>query len=220
MGKRWIAALAALVLAACSQTQRVEKPVGEVHASLANMAPEADVMDMAASFPGTTYFLDAGGDQLVWHFTHDGKDYGRFVASLEADGPDATKVTTYFENASDADLASDLGFLRKMAKQAAEVSVAAALAGHSADRAALGQQFQAMMITSPIAAQKAVTATIADQMNRISDDMDAMAPEDPCLSDDDAARERCETFEWNRENAPVEDTSIEREAAIEGIEDR
>lgn len=216
-----VAVFAALLLAACGgQTHRVEKPVGEVRATLMEMPPEADVMSMAASFPGTTYFLDSGGEQLVWHFTHNGKDYGRFVAVLAQDGPNATKVTTHFENSNDAELAGNLDFLRKVAKQAAETSIAAALSGRAVDRDAFGKQFAAMMLANPMAAQSAMGATLADQFNRISDDMDAMAPEDPCLSDNDATRRRCEEWEWNRENAPVEDSSIEREAAIEGIDKR
>lgn len=209
MGRRLIVALAALVLAACSETHRVEKPIDQVHATLSSLPPQADVMDMAASFPGTTYYLEQGGDQFVWHFTHNGKDYGRFVATLKADGPNATKVSTYFEKSNEADLAESLDFLRKMAKQAGEASIGAALAGRSVNRTAMGDQFRRMIITNPIAAQSAIAVTVADQMNRIADDMEAMAPEDPCESDNDEIRERCETFEWNRENAPVEDSSLE-----------
>lgn len=216
MRMRLVAALAALLLAACGETQRVEKPITEVHATLASMPPQADVMDMATMFPGTTYFLEAGGEQLVWHFTYNGQDYGRYVASLKADGANATTVSTRFE--SDGD--DKLDFLRKMAKKAAETSVAAALSGRSVDRAAFGQQFRGMVVSNPMAAQTAVATTMADQMNRIADEMETMAPEDPCESDNDATRERCQTYEWNRENAPVEDTSIERESAIEGFEDR
>ena len=211
MGKRLIAAFAVLLLAACGggETRRVEKPVGEVRATLASMPAEADVMDMAVAFPGTTYFLEAGGDQLTWHFTHNGQDYGRFVAELEEDGPGATTLTTRFENASDAELAGDLEFLRKVARQAAETSVIAALSGRSVDREAFGRQFAALMATNPLAAQKALVTTLADQMNRVAADMDSMAPEDPCLSDTDSIREQCEAFE---------DARAEAEAAGSGAE--
>src|SRR6478672_3529202 len=121
---RWFAALVALALAACGQSQSVEKPMAEVYATLTSLPADADAMALATTFSGTAYYVEPAGDnKVVWHFQHNGADYGRYVAELSASGPKTTKVTTHFENGS---IDSNLGFLRDIAKIAGEASVRAA----------------------------------------------------------------------------------------------
>ena len=182
---------ASLSLAACDNAERVERPYADVYATLASMPAEADVMDLATTFPGTDSWLENRPGQLTWHFTHEGKDYGRFLVTLAEDGASATKVSTSFEEANDAAASARLGFLRQMARKAGEASVAAALTGRPADRTALQQEMTQLIMSDPMAAQVAVIETVGSEMDRL-------APEDPCDSDDRVRRERCETFERNR----------------------
>lgn len=193
------AAVAMLTAAGCGNAQRVEKSLTEVHSTLLSMPAGADVMGLATTFPSTAYYLEPDGGRLIWHFTHDGKDYGRFIATLSEDGANATEVSTHFEEASDAAIAGNLDFLRKMAKTAGEASVNAALTGQPVDRAALQQEFQDLIAQDPMAAHSAAVATVSSEMSK-------MAPPDPCDSDDRATRERCETFERNR--GPTQQSTV------------
>lgn len=147
-----IAPLAALfLLAACGNTQRVEQSVTDVHTKLAAMPAEADAMQYLAEFPEADYFLEDQGNQLVWHFRHYGKDYGRFIATLEEAGPNATNLTTSFENSNEAELASKLGFLRTLAKKAAEASVDAALHNKRIDQEGFHQMVVSQATRNPMA---------------------------------------------------------------------
>jgi hypothetical protein len=189
MGKYIVVPLLALLLAACgSNAQRVEQPIGEVFASLADMRSDANAMPLATRLPGTRSQVEQTESEVVWRFTQHGEEYGRFIAALAADGPAATNVTTRYEPVPNR---GDLAFLHNVAQAAGEASVAAALAQQPVDMAALEQQISQIAVTNPVAAQIAVIETV-------SDEMDARAPPDPCDSDDRATRERCETFERNR----------------------
>ena len=190
--RQMLAPLAAMILlAACSGGRHVDKPLNEVYVMLTSMPAEANAMALATTFPGTSHYLQPDGGRLIWHFTHQGKDYGRFVAILREDGPNATVVSTAFEQANDAELSAKLGFLRKMARKAGDESVAAALEGRAVDRLAFQEEMKQMVLSDPMAAQMAAIETVGAEMDRL-------APPDPCDSDDRATRERCETFERNR----------------------
>lgn len=158
--------LALLFLAACSNAQRVERPLDDVHATLASMPADANAMELATDFPGTDYYLEPDGGRLIWHFRHNGRDYGRFVATVREDGPGATKVSTHFEKADDAQIAGKLEFLRDIARMAAEASIAAALSGRAVDRAALQEQIRTQMVQDPTAAYTAVVETVSADMDR------------------------------------------------------
>ena len=182
---------ASLSLAACDDAERVERPYADVYATLASLPAEADVIDLATTLPGTDSWLETRPGQLTWHFTHDGKDYGRFLVTVAEDGASATEVSTIFEESDDAAASARLGFLREMARKAGDASVAAALSGRPADRSALQQEMAQLLMSDPMAAQVAVIETVGSEMDRL-------APPDPCDSDDRVVRERCETFERNR----------------------
>lgn len=167
----WLAPLVALALAACGQSQSVDKPMAEVYSTLTSMPAEADAMPLATTFSGTAYYVEPAGDnKVVWHFTRGGGDYGRYVAELAPDGPGKTKVTTHFENGN---IDSNLGFLRDIAKLASEASVRAALEGHAVDRSGVQSQISQMIASNPVASQVQVIETVSDRM-------DQMAPPDPC----------------------------------------
>lgn len=157
---------ALLLLAACRNAQRVERPMDDVHGTLASIPADADAMELATTYPGTDYLLEQDGGRLIWHFRHNGQDYGRFVATLKEDGPAATKVSTRFENADDAELADKLGFLRDVARITAEASVAAALSGRAVDRAALQQQIGTQMVQDPTGAYTAAVEMIRSDLDR------------------------------------------------------
>ena len=159
--------LALLLIAACSDGRRVERSLTDVHATLSSLPADADAMSLATTFPGTGYYLEPDGGRLVWHFTHQGKDYGRFVATLSEDGPGATTVSTHFEDASDADAATNLDFLRKVARSVGEASIAAALEGRAVDRPALQQRITEWVKADPMAAHSAAIATVGAEMDRI-----------------------------------------------------
>lgn len=170
MRKMWLAPLAALVLAACGQTQSVDRPLPEVLTTLSSLPGDANAMSLATSFPGTSYWVEPTADKVIWHFTRESGEYGRYVAELDADGPSKTTVTTYIEEVgSDANLA----FLRDIAKVAGDASVAAALEGRAVDRIAVENQIHKMIADNPVAAQMAAIQTVAEEMNR-------MAPPDTC----------------------------------------
>lgn len=165
-------------LAACGNSQRVERSLTDVHATLASLPADADAIAVATTFPGTDYFVEDQGDQLIWHFRHQAQDYGRFVAKLSQDGPNATTVSTHFENASDAADAGNLAFLRQIAAKASEASISAALSGRSVDRSSLQQEIQAEVAKNPMAAQTAVIQTVGDEIDRIAQEQKDRAAED------------------------------------------
>jgi len=144
--------LAAFLLAACGNTQRVEQPIGAVQSKLAAMPTDANAMQYVAEFPGADYFLENQGNRLIWHFRHNGKDFGRFVAELEPEGTTATDVTTSFENSDEAELAGKLGFLRDLARKAGDASVNAALTGKAVNREEFHQMFVAQVAANPMGA--------------------------------------------------------------------
>jgi len=167
----WLAPLLALALAACGQSQSVDKPIGEVHATLSSLPADADAMSIATSaFPGTSYWAEPSGDnKIVWHFKRDAGEYGRYVAELSADGPNKTTVRTWFENGDD----SSLPFLRDIARSAGDASIKAALAGQPVDRSGIEAEIRRRIASNPVAAQVAVIETVSDRM-------DKMAPPDKC----------------------------------------
>jgi hypothetical protein len=171
---RFAPVLVLLFLAACGNSQHVKRPLGDVHASLISMPAEANAMALATTFPGTAYYLEPDGGRLVWHFTHNGKDYGRFVATLTEDGPAATHVSTSFETASDAPSAGNFDFLRKMARMAGEASIAAALAGRPVDRDTLQQKMTKLVASNPMAAHTAEIDRYAEEYK--SDDTEPAYP--------------------------------------------
>ena len=182
-----LAPLMALLLAACGNTHRVERPIGEVFANLSNLPAEADAMSLATQFPGTRYWAAEEGNKVIWHFAQGDREYGRFVAELTEAGPGATEVNTRFE----ADGASELAFLRDIAEAAADASLVAALEQRPVDRAAVQARIRELATSNPMGAQVATIKTVSDQI-------DAMAPPDPCESDDFDTRERCLQMEHLR----------------------
>ena len=169
----WFAPVAALALAlaACGQSQSVDKPMGEVYATLSSLPADADAMSIAtAAFPGTSYWVEPMGDhKIVWHFKRDAGEYGRYVAELSADGPNKTTVRTWFENGDD----SALPFLRDIARSAGDASIKAALTGQPVEQSAIQNQVRQVIASNPVAAQVAVIETVSDRMQK-------MAPPDKC----------------------------------------
>jgi hypothetical protein len=166
----WVAPLIAVALVACGEKHSVDRPMAEVLTTLSSLPSDANAMQLATSFPGTSYWVEPAADKVVWHFTRASGEYGRYVAKISADGPNRTTVTTYVEEAgSDANLA----FLRDIAKVAGDASVVAALEGLAVERAAVQQQIQKMIGDNPVAAQMAAIQTVAEEMDRL-------APPDKC----------------------------------------
>lgn len=161
----------ALALAACGQSQSVDKPIGEVYATLSSLPADADAMSIAtAAFPGTSFWAEpAAGNKIVWHFKRDAGEYGRYVAELSEDGPNRTTVRTWFEDGDD----SALPFLRDIARSAGDASIKAALTGQPVDQSAIQAQVRQVIASNPVAAQVAVIETVSDRM-------DKMAPPDKC----------------------------------------
>jgi hypothetical protein len=158
--------LALLLLAACGKTTHVDQPVAVVHDKLAALPPQANALTYTTKFPGTDYFVEPQGDRLVWHFRHEGKDYGRFVAKLKEDGPNSTNVSTWFEKSNDAQLSNQLGFLRDLAKAAAEASVDAALTGKTVDQGQFKQFLVAQATANPMGAAQAAMGTASAAVDK------------------------------------------------------
>lgn len=148
--------LALLLLAGCGKSVQVEQPIGAVQAKLAAMPSEANAIQYVWEFPGSDTFLENQGNRLIWHFRHNGKDYGRFVAELAPVGTAATKVTTSFENSNEAELASKLGFLRDIAHKAGDASVDAALNGKTVNRDEFHQMMIAQVAANPMGAATSI----------------------------------------------------------------
>jgi hypothetical protein len=174
MNVRQLVPLAALLLVvACGDTRRVEQPLTDVSSMLMSLPGEADALKLATPFPGTAYYLEPQGDRLIWHFTKEGKDYGRFIAALKEDGSSATKVSTWFESADDAKGSANLGFLRKIARIAGEESVHAALDHRAIDRQELRQRLISEAGKDPLGAATATMQSVGDEMDRLAAEQDA-----------------------------------------------
>jgi hypothetical protein len=169
---RLLMLLPALTLAACgADTLTVDKPFAEVYATLISLPGDANAMSLATSYPGTSYYVEPADHKVTWHFVRDGKgEYATYVAELTEDGPNKTKVSTHLE---DGPADTNLSFLDKVAKIAADASVAAALGSGQVDKSAVQQQIAQQMVSDPLAAQTAAIETV-------SDEMDKEAPPDTC----------------------------------------
>jgi hypothetical protein len=161
-----------LALAACGQSQSVDKPMAEVYMTLSSLPADADAMSLAtAVLPGTSYWVEpVGANKIVWHFKREAGEYGRYVAELSEDGPGKTTVATHFE---DGETGANMAFLRDIAKLAGDASIRAALTGQPVDRAAVQAQIRQQIASNPVAAQIATIETVSDEMHR-------MAPPDKC----------------------------------------
>ncbi len=148
MIRRMLAAAAAIaLLGACSGgiNRTVDRPVGEVEAMLQS---STDALALAAQLPGAGHSVERGDGRVVWHFTLYDQDYARFIISLAGDGPQATRVTTTFEEVNDASGAG-LPYLREVAKAVGEESVAATLDGRAVDLAALQDRYVVQAAADP-----------------------------------------------------------------------
>ena len=190
MGKAWLGLVAAaILLAACGKSStRVEQPFVNVYGMLASLPAEANAMPLAIDYPGSSVALEPKTDQLIWHFTHQGIEYGRMIADIAKDGEQATNVTTHFEDVRDNPVVAKFDFLRKTARIAAEASLAAALSRHSVDQVAVRAQINQVYVDNPVAMQMKMMEGIAAQM-------DKMAPPDSSESDDPAIRRQAERME-------------------------
>ena len=190
MGKACLGLVAAaMLLAACGKSStRVEQPFVDVYGMLASLPAEANAMPLAIDYPGSSVALEPKTDQLIWHFTHRGIEYGRMIADIAKDGEQATKVTTHFEDVRDNPVVAKFDFLRKTARIAAEASLAAALGHRSVDQVAVRAQINQVYADNPVAMQMKTFEGIADQM-------DKMAPPDPSESDDPVIRRQAERME-------------------------
>jgi hypothetical protein len=166
----WVAPLVALALAGCGKSQTVNKPVAEVQTTLLSLPPDADAMPLANVLPGSSYWVEPLAGKIVWHFTHQGSEYGRYVAELSEDGASKTTVTTHFEDGP-GDPA--MSFLDKIATIAGDASISAAIQGHAVDRSGVQAAIQQQIAGNPVAAQVQTIETVADEM-------DKMAPPDRC----------------------------------------
>jgi hypothetical protein len=166
----WFAPFMALTLAGCGKSQTVDKPLAEVQMTLSSLPADADAMSLATSIPGTGFWVEPLAGKVVWHFTRQSGEYGRYVAELSEDGPSKTTVTTHFE---DGPADSGLKFLDEIAVIAGDASVAAALQGRAVDRSGVKAQISQHIASNPMAAQVQVIETVADEMDR-------MAPPDRC----------------------------------------
>lgn len=190
MGRAWVGLVAAaMLLAACGKSStRVEQPFVDVYGLLAGLPAEANAMPLATDYPGSSVALEPRTDQLIWHFTHQGIEYGRMIAEIAKDGEQATKVTTHFEDVRDNPVVAKFDFLRKTARIAAEASLAAALGRHSVDQVAVRAEINQVYAANPVAMQMKTFEGISEQMSK-------MAPPDPSESDDPVIRRQAERME-------------------------
>jgi len=165
MGRILIMALAAALLGGCSNGAggTIDRPVGEVEA----MLQASEALAFAAHLPGTGHSVEAGGGRVVWHFTLNDQDYARMNIALAQAGPEATKVTTSFEEVNDAS-GPGVPYLRGVARAVSEESVAAAVEGRSVDMAALQNRFKTELASDPMAVSGA-TRQIWDEAIRVGE---------------------------------------------------
>ena len=168
--KLWAVPLMALAIVGCSKSQTVDKPVAQVYMTLSSLPGDADAMSLATTFPGTGYWVEPTASQIVWHFTRQSGEYGRYVVELSEAGSGRTRVTTRFE---DGPADPQLRFLDEVATIAGDASVAAALDGRAVDRSAVQAAIRKHIADNPVAA-------MATTMESVSDEMDRMAPPDRC----------------------------------------
>lgn len=184
---------AALLVAACSgrQTQVAEQPLTRVHGQLIAMPAQANAMDTAMQAAGTAYWIESGGNPIVWRFAMNGKAYCRFHAELTEKGPTSTVVATWAEQVDEASRAAvedgrkrpDYRYLCDVARIAGEESVAAAVQNRAADKPAIVAKLRGKVASDPASAMRAADAA-----------MDAATPkwEDPCAKD--VASKRCQDW--------------------------
>ncbi len=190
MGKVWVSvAAAALLLAACGKSEtRIEQPSIDVYAMLSSLPQDANALPLATSYPGSSFYLDPQPDKLVWHFTHQGIEYGRMIAEVTPDGAAATDVSYYFEDVHDNPAVERFHFLRDVARIAAEASVEAALQRRPVDLAAVQAGIDKVYANNPVANQMKMIDTISERM-------DEMAPPDVEESNDPVARRNRESLQ-------------------------
>ena len=114
---RWVAALAALALGSCGSSINVEQSATEVLTTLASLPAESDAIGLATAFPGAGSYVEPLPDKVTWHFTHNGQEYGRFVAALNANGETSTSVSTDFEQLQAGPYPAFLGRVAEMTTQ-------------------------------------------------------------------------------------------------------
>ena len=163
-------AVIALALAGCGKSQTVEKPPAQVLMTLSSLPGDADAMSLATTMPGTSYWVEPGANQVVWHFMRQSGEYGRYVAELSEAGTNKTRVTTHFE---DGPADPGLKFLDEIAVIAGDASVAAALQGQAVDRSGVQAKIGQRIASDPM-------ASMATTMESVADEMDRMAPPDKC----------------------------------------
>ena len=164
--RKFTALLALLLLAGCSETQRIDRPIGDVRTTLVSLPQQSNAMDFSQVYRETDTILEDQGNRLIWHFRRNGLDYARYTVELEADGDSATNITSNFETADDASDADQLGFLRNLARKAAEASVAAALAGRAVNQAEFQQILQQEAVNNPTSFAKTSMKSASDAMDR------------------------------------------------------
>ena len=159
------AALSLAIVGGCSSGVggTVNRPVGEVEA----MLQASDALALAAHLPGTGHSVEAADGRVVWHFTLNDQDYARMTIALAEAGPEATKITTSFEEVNDA-VGPGVPYLRGVARAVSEESIAAAVEGRSVDMAGLQNRFKAEIASDPMAISGA-TRQIWDEAIKVGE---------------------------------------------------
>ncbi len=147
---RRLASVVALALLICgcskSSSRLAEGSPDEVRAAIESSSQQLTFADQVM---GAGHSTDRQGEDIVWHFTMEAADYGRYRISLSPSG-EKTRVDARFEPVNDASSPA-IPFLRDSAKAVSEELVSAAIENRAVDQEALKRKYLANTARNPMA---------------------------------------------------------------------
>ena len=166
---RWMLVGFAAIIGGCSDgvNRTVDKPIDEVRAIVQTSANSLGMADYI--LPGASHRADVMPDGMIWHFTHNEREYGRMTISLASKNPNSTRVSTRFEEFGDA-TGPGVPFAQEAARGLSEEILSAALDGRQVNATALSDQFKIQAAKDPLAVGGAARAYMDEAANMMKED--------------------------------------------------
>jgi hypothetical protein len=162
------------LLGACSGgiSRTVDSPPIDVRTALAGNETTLGFTDQLV---GASHFSEATEKGIIWHFTVNGQDYGRYVITI-ADKPGGSRVSAAFEEV-DGPSNTAVPFLRDTARAASNEALLAALEHRPVNTA----NFQRALIVNTVRDPTKITgmqqAIVGELNNAMQDVGTGRAPE-------------------------------------------
>lgn len=166
-------------LAACSGgvSRTVDTAPIDVRAAL---AANSGTLGMADQLTGVSHSTETTDTGLVWHFTVNGQDYGRYVITI-ADRTVGSKVSAYFEDVDvDGPANQAVPFLRQTARALSDEVLLASLEHRAIDANTLERVMITTTVRDPMAVagmQQAIMGEVSNVMREMNDPNPRMGPQ-------------------------------------------